>query len=292
MSEQSQGPGWWLASDGRWYPPSARPAAPLGNESGWVAPDELSRPAEPTWNPTSQWAYGDPRRPVGPPFPPAPPKNQGVRWAVIGPLLALVVVGIVAAVALVGRNNDHGSKSATSSGVAPSTGQVISAHNGTVSLTLPAGWRGADISTGVTGVGAKLVPDDPSAAALLEQRLSVLPRAVVLFGAQPPAPGSAPRFVDNVNVLADPTAPASLTLEEVGPAEARGIGKFATVTDQGVVDLGGRSAYRVTYKSSGFSGVSFIIKGTQDTWVLTYSFGSATADVDLAEASAQTFNAP
>ena len=25
MSEQSQGPGWWQASDGRWYPPESRP---------------------------------------------------------------------------------------------------------------------------------------------------------------------------------------------------------------------------------------------------------------------------
>ena len=89
-----------------------------------------------------------PPSPGGAAIPARTPENQGVRWAVIGPLLALVVVGIVAAVTLVGRNNDHGSKSATSSGVAPSTGQVISTHNGTVSLTLPAGWRGADISTG------------------------------------------------------------------------------------------------------------------------------------------------
>ena len=63
------------------------------------------------------------------------------------------------------------------------------------------------------------------------------------------------------------------------------------MTDQGVVDLGGRSAYRVVYNSSGFSGVAFIVKGTQDTWVPTYSFGSTNADVDLAEASAETFNA-
>ena len=44
-----------------------------------------------------------------------------------------------------------------------------------------------------------------------------------------------------------------------------------------------------SYNSSGFSGVSFIVKGTQDTWVPTYSFGSTNADVDLAQASTQTF---
>lgn len=28
MSDTSQGPGWWQASDGRWYPPTARPGTP------------------------------------------------------------------------------------------------------------------------------------------------------------------------------------------------------------------------------------------------------------------------
>ena len=28
MSETSQGPGWWVATDGRWYPPETHPAAP------------------------------------------------------------------------------------------------------------------------------------------------------------------------------------------------------------------------------------------------------------------------
>lgn len=33
MSDTSQGPGWWLASDGRWYPPTARPGVPLDETS-------------------------------------------------------------------------------------------------------------------------------------------------------------------------------------------------------------------------------------------------------------------
>lgn len=28
MSDQSGGPGWWLASDGRWYPPAPVPPVP------------------------------------------------------------------------------------------------------------------------------------------------------------------------------------------------------------------------------------------------------------------------
>jgi len=28
MSDQSQGPGWWIASDGKWYPPESAPTTP------------------------------------------------------------------------------------------------------------------------------------------------------------------------------------------------------------------------------------------------------------------------
>ncbi len=39
MSDESQGPGWWLASDGKWYPPELAPGAstppPGGPSGGW-----------------------------------------------------------------------------------------------------------------------------------------------------------------------------------------------------------------------------------------------------------------
>ena len=209
----------------------------------------------------------------------------------VGPVLAIVVVALVALAALVAIS-DRGHGSSTSSSAAPATGQTITARGGAISLTLPAGWRGADVSNGVDGVAAALFPDDPSTAQKIQQRLSVIPRAVVLFGARPPSASAAPTFADNVNLLSDPTAPPNLDLEQIGPAEARGIGQFATVTSQGAVDLAGQRAYRVIYTKSTFSGVAYIIKGTADTWVLTYTFGSATADVDLAQSSATTFKAP
>jgi hypothetical protein len=210
---------------------------------------------------------------------------------VIGVLL-VVGVAAVAVVLLLGTSGDHGHGAASTSSVPPATGQVITARNGTISLTLPSGWRGADLSNGVQGVASELFPDNPDAAAKIEQRLTVLPRAVVLFGARLPSTPNPPAFLDNVNVLADPTAPASLTIDEVGPAEAHGIAQFATVTGQGVVDLGARRAYRIVYKTPAFAGVAYIIKGTEDTWVLTYSFGPAGADLDLAQSSASTFEAP
>src|ERR1700734_556463 len=49
MSDRAQGPGWWQASDGRWYPPESHPdvrlpPAPVGaaHEPGPALPDRRS----------------------------------------------------------------------------------------------------------------------------------------------------------------------------------------------------------------------------------------------------------
>ena len=47
MSDTSQGPGWWLASDGRWYPPEQAPGTPPS-----VAPQSVtSNPVQAQSNP-------------------------------------------------------------------------------------------------------------------------------------------------------------------------------------------------------------------------------------------------
>jgi hypothetical protein len=45
MSEQSQGPGWWLASDGKWYPPDQAPAVPPPET--WAEPSAIPPPGPP-----------------------------------------------------------------------------------------------------------------------------------------------------------------------------------------------------------------------------------------------------
>jgi hypothetical protein len=85
VSDVSQGPGWWQASDGRWYPP--QPAAPM-------APP----PPPPGPPPAPQWG--------GPPVPSKSNRGCLIALAVVG---ALVVLGSVAAAVLlvvVGREVD------------------------------------------------------------------------------------------------------------------------------------------------------------------------------------------
>ena len=51
MSDESRGPGWWMASDGKWYPPESKPNA-------------LPPPSAPTLGVGSQRAFL-PTSPVG-----------------------------------------------------------------------------------------------------------------------------------------------------------------------------------------------------------------------------------
>lgn len=70
MSDVSQGEGWWLASDGKWYPPEQSPATPTPGQS--TSAEMAGQP--PTVQPTG--VLGTPRRP----------------WVVV--VLTIITIGI------------------------------------------------------------------------------------------------------------------------------------------------------------------------------------------------------
>jgi hypothetical protein len=84
MSDTSQGPGWWLASDGKWYPPEA-----------WTGPSRQSDATTfsagmPAYPASTSPSYGSPPSPSGyPSFPgysggyqlAVPPKTNGLAIA-------------------------------------------------------------------------------------------------------------------------------------------------------------------------------------------------------------------
>jgi hypothetical protein len=47
MSDTSQGPGWWLASDGRWYPPETWTGPPRQSDAAWPAAGQATQPGIP-----------------------------------------------------------------------------------------------------------------------------------------------------------------------------------------------------------------------------------------------------
>ncbi len=92
MSDTPQGPGWWLASDGRYYPPQppAPPSAPPTAPPTAAAPPEPGQP----WAPPPQGTPPQGTPPQGTPVP--PPRSGG------GSTVALVVIGVVVLMAVVG----------------------------------------------------------------------------------------------------------------------------------------------------------------------------------------------
>ncbi len=114
MSETSQGPDWWLASDGKWYPPESRPdyrpgwvasTAPPPMEHWQVSQDQLGWKAE-----QRKRRYDD-----GPPSPRVVlgavwrRQSRRVKAAVLG-VLALVVLLVAGALSY---QSSHSGPSAT-----------------------------------------------------------------------------------------------------------------------------------------------------------------------------------
>jgi hypothetical protein len=92
VSDTSQGEGWWIASDGKWYPPSAAPAA------SEVAPPPVASPPPSLGNPPAYGgppqAYGGPPQAYGTPNPPMTQTS--------GKATAVMVLGIVSVVLMCG----------------------------------------------------------------------------------------------------------------------------------------------------------------------------------------------
>jgi hypothetical protein len=228
--------------------------------------------------------------------PPAPPKKTSRT-----PIIVAVIVGflVIAGVALgVSRSSDDAAT--TSSSATPSTsssdtptGPTIRSDDKAVSLKLPNGWKGLSVEAGVDHVGATLFPDDADLASEFQQRATILPRIVVLF-ALDVAHVARGHLTANLSVIADPTAPVTMSLEAVGKAESKGVAAFGgTLQSSGVVDLGSIEAFRYTYSASQFGGVGFVIKGSAKVWVLTYTFPALDDEaIAIATGSAATFDVP
>ena len=119
MSDTSQGEGWWLASDGKWYPPTAAPAP--------------AAPPPPTYSP--------------PPYVPAasPTANEAI-WSLILGIGSFLLCGIFMGIPAIILGNNAKKK------IAASGGQVGGEGLATAGIVL--GW----IQVGLTVIiGAILV---------------------------------------------------------------------------------------------------------------------------------------
>ncbi len=85
MSDTSQGEGWWLASDGKWYPPTSTPAP--------------ATPPPPTYGQAPGYAPA-PGYPTAPGYAAAPvmPSSNEAIWSLVLGILSVTCLGLLAGI--------------------------------------------------------------------------------------------------------------------------------------------------------------------------------------------------
>ena len=131
MSDTSQGPGWWLASDGKWYPPEQHPSRQPGAEGG-AEPTVVASPGP---SETLQLPHkprpGPVRRTVWADLAVLWHERRGLRVAVVA---ATVLIAVAVLATIVGGRNDHPTKVLTtvpSTVAAPTTAPTTTATSST-----------------------------------------------------------------------------------------------------------------------------------------------------------------
>jgi hypothetical protein len=125
MADQSGGEGWWIASDGKWYPPELHPdyrppAAPVAPPV-WVAPQQPTAPSYTSAPPPSP----PPLPPAFAPGRPSAPASKSRTPLVVGGGIALAaLLGIGAFVIPSGGDGDDTATSRPSTATAAPTGDA------------------------------------------------------------------------------------------------------------------------------------------------------------------------
>ncbi|MFL6204691.1 MAG: hypothetical protein ACJ739_05020 [Acidimicrobiales bacterium] len=244
MSDQSQGPGWWLASDGRWYPPDQAPAVP--------APEMWATP------------------PPGPPPPSGMSTGAKVAIGVVGGFVALIVLSILA-IALLG---DEAETKFERTGSAIDEGDSSEGTTAPKPVDLPDGYaliEGDGVSIAAPDDWKEVDPDDfgmtpeEFEAAFPDAPEGFVDQAMSAFqqGASLVAFDVDDQLGANVNIASFPgEAPLSL-VEQQAKSQLESLG--GTVSRSERVNVPAGEAHRIDYTLdvSGPGGSSVSVAGVQ-----------------------------
>ena len=268
MTDQPQGPEWWLASDGKWYPPDQAPAVP----------------------PRETWAA------AATPSPPSGGMSSGAKVALIVGVSILVLVVLAGLAALLLGTDSTSSSQSTESTIDVDGGAAVEVPDGYaliegegVSIAVPEDWQeiAPDDFAMSAEEYAEAFPDAPEG--MFEQGSMLVDRGAVLA-----AFGLTDDFSSNVNILNAPgEAPLGVVEDQVG-SELSSFGAEGLSFDR--VDLPAGEALRVEYtldvalpdgRSLPASGVQYYVPFDGRTYIVTVS----TRDQidELAEIMADTF---
>lgn len=162
-------PGYWQASDGRWYPPESRPAQPFAAPETIRAPGPAGPAGQPGFG-GPQPGYGpqgfqgqapDPGM-AGPGLPPAKASRTGL-WVALGVVAALVLVGGAVLAANLGSGTDTAGTTTTTTAKASTTsanGTTASSASGSSSPKPTTGAATTGGSTSFNFGGSSKAVDD------------------------------------------------------------------------------------------------------------------------------------
>ena len=303
MSEQSQGSGWWQASDGKWYPPQPAPGAdptvPIP-----AAPATAPLPSSPL--------------PAGPPPAGQPPAKGGLGR---GPLLGIIaaVVVLLAAVLFFATKDDGGDKKdkaattktessdsdtdsssdrttttkkpkATTTTVA-SDPLDINVGDGFVpvrsdedgfAIGVPERMRIFDLSSAnLEQIKEALGKDNPELAAVFDQAGALIAQGGKLFAVDPTAVGQG-RTADTINLIRTPGAidPTSKAFSDSIVQQLEGVG--ATDVAVAPLDVPAGKAVSVDFtlavnlpdgSTASVNGHEGVVQAAGALWVITYAAG-------------------
>ena len=276
MSDQSQGPGWWVASDGKWYPPDQAPAVPPPET--WAAP------------------------PTGPPPSSGMSTGAKVALALVGGLIGLIVLSVIAVsllgteaetsfeetgTAIDGSDDDDEDDPAPTAADLPAGYAVIQGDG--VSIATPEEWEEVDPDDFA-------MTDEEFEAAFPDAPPGFLEQASAAFdqGATLVAFDLDDQFSSNVNIASFPgEAPLSM-LESQATTQLETLDGHVVSSDPVTVPAG--DAVRVEYtipvtvpggSSVQANGVQFYVVADGRTHVITITTIDDVAE--LADAMIETF---
>lgn len=189
MSDQSQGPGWWRATDGRWYPPETHPyyesqPPPEQREGWWLARDGYWYPLE--VHPDYMPAEVEPAvavRPDATVTPPgaldngrADPRASARRpraWHErTGGRIAVGVTGVFVVLAIVGILTDEDEEPATRvrSNLVQTTVSAVAERTTTLATTTTTSSTTIPTTTTVAATTATTAASSPAATIRVEQQ--------------------------------------------------------------------------------------------------------------------------
>ena len=268
MTDQSQGPGWWLASDGKWYPPDQAPAVP---------------PAD-----------------TGATPPPGPPPKTGMSGGAKAALIAgLAIVGLLVVIGLgvlLLGSDDESSSDGTETPVdggedtsadLPDGFHVIEGEG--VSIGTPEGWDG------IAPEDAAMSPEEFEQAfpdvsdEMLEQGAAAVSQGSVLVAFDVEI-GS----LDNLNVIEIPARIELELMERQAETELSAMGAEIESIEEAPIPAGDalRADYTVDVAlpdgdTIATQGVQYYVVTDDRTYVVTFS--SANDISDLATTMIDTF---